>query len=329
MHKIINNSFLITGGTGSFGKALCGKLAEMKLTNVTIYSRDKKAQELMAITFPFFRYVTGDITDRERLSFAMSETDYVIHAAAMKDVSLCERYPGEAARINITGTEVVLECARKCGVKKLLAISTDKAVNPQGVMGMTKAIMESLVRSAALEAGCTSLSIVRFGNLSGSAGTVIPLFIKQATEGKILTVTDPEMTRFLMTPEESAEYALFTLLNSVNGDLFLKLSHSVSVGSIAKAVLETVKGAGSFTREGYLVTGARPGEKSFETMATAGEMSASEVIEGKYLRIPLLKNKNEFKHPCKEEYNSSNAQRMTDEELTEIISDIRQKQLIN
>ncbi|MHC1779193.1 MAG: polysaccharide biosynthesis protein [Bacteroidales bacterium] len=330
MQKIKNGSFLITGGTGSFGKALCGKLVSMGVSNVTIYSRNIDTQRIMSIKYPFFKFISGDINDRERLVDAMRNIDFVIHAAALKDVVLCEKNPSLAAKINITGTETVLDCVIECGVKKIVAISSDKAVNPSGVMGMTKAIMERLVRVKAMEVeslkpgvkSSPEISLVRFGNLTGSSGTVIPLFIKQASEGKRLTVTDPDMTRFLMTPEESADYVLFTLTNAVNGDLFIKKSPSVSVGSIAKSVIEVVSGADTKQESGYLVTGARPGEKKFETMATAAEISASEEVGPGYLRVPLLINNQSGAISLSMDYNSHNSQRMNEEDLKKIINTI-------
>ncbi len=330
MQKIKSGSFLITGGTGSFGKALCGRLVTQNISEVTIFSRDMERQRVMSLKYPLFKYVSGDINDRVALMDAMRNIDYVIHAAALKDVVLCEKNPALAAKINITGTETVLDCAIECGVKHFVAISSDKAVNPSGVMGMTKAIMERLIKEKALEtenkrdisSPITSVSLVRFGNLTGSTGTVIPLFIKQASEGKQLTVTDPDMTRFLMTPEESAEYVLFTLSNALNGDLFIRKSPSVSVGSIAKSVIEVVSGADNIQNKGYLVSGARPGEKKFETMATAHEISTSELVEEGYLRIPLIRENLPGSPSSAFEYNSHNSERMKDNELKKIIQEI-------
>ncbi len=337
MQKIKSGSFLITGGTGSFGKALCVRLVALNIYNVTIYSRDAEMQRKMSLKYPYFKYISGDINDRDKLMYAMKNIDYVIHAAAMKDVVMCENFPALAVKNNIIGTEITLECAIECGVKRFVAISSDKAVNPSGVMGMTKAIMERLVKAKALEIESKTsgvkpeiaISLVRFGNLSGSTGTVIPLFIKQATEGKRLTVTDPDMTRFLMTPEESADYVLFTLANSANGDLFIKKSPSVSVGSIAKSVVEVVTGVDTLQGSSYLVSGARPGEKKFETMATAAEISASEEVSGGYFRISLPGQNVPESHLTAIDYNSHNSERMKEDELKKIIIEIRRGMQVN
>lgn len=327
MQNIKSGSFLITGGTGSFGNALCRRLVSLNITDVTIFSRDRGKQESMSAKYPFFKLISGDINEREKLMNAMKNIDYVIHAAALKDVVLCEKNPALAAKINITGTETVLNCAIESGVKKIIAVSSDKAVNPSGVMGMTKAIMERMVKAKALETEFKSsgkdtpsaISLVRFGNLTGSSGTVIPLFIKQASEGKRLTVTDPDMTRFLMTPEASADYLLFTLMHSSNGDLFIKKSHSVSIGTIAKSVIEIVSGGDPSSQLGYMVTGARAGEKKFETMASAAEISASELVEEGYLRISLIRENLPDSALSAIEYNSHNSERMSDDELKKII----------
>ena len=318
MQKIKNGSFLITGGTGSFAKALCERLVLMNISEVTIYSRDARAQRLMSLKYPLFKYVSGDINDSEKLMEAMQNIDYVVHAAALKDVVMCEKDPALAARINITGSESVFECAIRSGVKRVVAVSSDKAVNPSGVMGMTKAIMERMVRAKAMESAGTIFTLVRFGNLTGSSGTVIPLFLKQASEGKKLTVTDPDMTRFLMTPSEAAEYLLYALANSKNGDLFIRKSPSVSIGSIAKLI-----------GNGYTVTGARPGEKKFETMATSAEISASEEIEGRYLRVSLIGQNVPANSRTSVEYNSHNSERMREEDLKKIILDISSSMHIN
>ncbi len=312
-----NKIVLITGGTGSFGHAMVERLLLSAVKEIRIFSRDSKKQVQMALCFktrptlsPAITFFSGDITDRLSLDKAMSGVDYLIHAAAAKDVSFCESNPLEASRINIFGTGNVIESALKHSVKKIIIISTDKACYPVGAMGISKAMMEKVVFSAA-ESGniMCSICVVRFGNLLGSSGTVVPIFIKQIKEGKNLTVTNPEMTRFMMTPDDAVDLTLCAILEGSNGDLIIQKAPSASLGILAKALID-LYGLGNDSK--IEVMGPRPGEKLFETMATQNEMlKATEIpftlqfnksgSDKKYLRIPL---KGLNVNPSANEFNS-------------------------
>jgi len=302
-----NKIVLITGGTGSFGYATVKRLLEQDLKEIRIYSRDEKKQSEMNLCFqtkpggsPILSFFPGDITDPHSLGKAMNGVDFLIHAAAAKEVPYCEANPLEASRINIFGTGNVIECALNHNVSKIIIISTDKACYPVGAMGISKAMMEKVAFSAA-EKSCgttipgTSICIVRFGNLMGSAGTVVPIFVKQIKEGKNLTVTNPEMTRFMMTPDDAVDLTFCAILKGSNGDLIIQEAPSATLETLTKALVDLYgKGKGVKIE----VMGPRPGEKLFETMATQAEMiKATEIpfisssgnngFEKKYLRIPL------------------------------------------
>jgi UDP-glucose 4-epimerase len=318
---------VITGGTGSFGTALAKRLAASGNCDVVIFSRNRDKQERMRERFPSFRYIIGDILNRLDLENAIDGADYLIHAAALKEVPYCEENPMEAALNNITGTNIVIESSIAKGLKKVLIISTDKAVLPSSAMGISKAMMEKVVWAKANQIDVnsssqkpvTALSVIRFGNLLGSTGTVIPLFIKQIRDGKPLTVTNPDMTRFMMTLEHSVNYALFALENGLNGDLIIERASSVSIGDIATAVIENTPGSSSAQ---YTITGARAGEKLYEIMATEQEMLRSEELNNNYFRVSMLHSvKPRQTNPLKE-LNSHTAPRLENSDLKAIINDI-------
>jgi UDP-glucose 4-epimerase len=306
-----NKIILITGGTGSFGYAAVKRLLEQDLKEIRIYSRDEKKQSEMALCFqtkpagsPILSFFPGDITDPHLLDKAMNGVDFLIHAAAAKEVPYCEANPLEASRINIFGTGNVIECALNHNVSKIIIISTDKACYPVGAMGISKAMMEKVAFSAAEKTTETtipgqeaksSVCIIRFGNLMGSAGTVVPIFVRQIKEGKNLTVTNPEMTRFMMTPDDAVDLTFCAIFEGCNGDLIIQEAQSATLETLTKALVD-LHGKGKGVK--IEVMGPRPGEKLFETMATQAEMiKATEIpfisssvnngSEKKYLRIPL------------------------------------------
>jgi UDP-glucose 4-epimerase len=297
-----NKIILITGGSGSFGYAVVRRLLEQDLKEIRIFSRDEEKQNKMALYLnnkfgnsSVLRFFQGDITDRSSLDKAMRGVNFLIHAAAAKEVPFCEANPLEASRINIFGTGNVIECALNHEVNKIIIISTDKACYPVGAMGISKAMMEKVAFSAAEKAGKSSVCVVRFGNLLGSAGTVVPIFIKQIKEGKNLTVTNPEMTRFMMTPDDAVDLTLCAMLEGGNGDLIIQEAPSATLETLTKALVD-LYGSGKGVK--IEVMGPRPGEKLFETMATQTEMfKATEIpyisksgnydSDKKYLRIPL------------------------------------------
>lgn len=325
-----NKRVVITGGTGSFGAALAERLAVSENCEVVIFSRNREKQEMMRERFPSFKYIIGDILNREILENAIDGADFLIHAAALKEVPYCEENPMEAALNNINGTNIVIESSVAKGLKKVLIISTDKAVLPSSAMGISKAMMEKVVwanankldENSSSKKPLTALSLIRFGNLLGSTGTVIPLFIKQIRNGSPLTVTNPDMTRFMMTLEQSVSYALFALENGVNGDLIIERASSVSIGDIATAVIENTPGSRS---DKYTITGARPGEKLYEIMATEQEMSRSEELNNNYLRVSMLNSVKPSQINPLKELNSHTAPRLDRSTLKEIIKKISEQ----
>lgn len=301
-----NKIILITGGTGSFGYAAVKRLLEEDLKEIRVFSRDEAKQTKMALHFQKHRgssvlhFFCGDITDSKSLEKVMKGVDFLVHAAAVKEVPYCEANPLEAARINIFGTGNVIECAVNNNVGKIIIISTDKACYPVGAMGISKAMMEKVAFSAAEKSGDTPISgtsvcIVRFGNLMGSAGTVVPIFINQIKNGKNLTVTNPLMTRFLMTPNDAVDLTFCAITEGNNGDLIIQEAPSAALETLTKALVDLY---GSGEKSEIEVLGTRPGEKLFETMATQAEMFKATDIPfisespdsgpgKKYLRIPL------------------------------------------
>jgi UDP-glucose 4-epimerase len=250
----------------------------------------------------------------------MSGADYVIHAAALKDVHYCEANPREAVEVNVTGSVNVLNAAKETGIERIVFISSDKACFPMGTMGITKALMEKMVLAECRKTDSLKCSIVRFGNLMGSAGTVIPLFVRLAREGADLTVTNPEMTRFMMTIADAVDLTLLALEYGENGDIMVEQANSATIETLAQGALLYAGITSEEERKSRIkVTGARPGEKHYETMATSEEVSKAKFISVNkklYLKIsPSVKSPN--KHV--EEYNSHNAVSLTTEEMAEII----------
>lgn len=310
-------SALITGGTGSFGKTMLLHLLERGYENVRVFSRDEDKQHSLRIQLndPRVEFHIGDIRDRDRLKTAMSGVQHVFHAAALKQVPSCEFFPMEAVRTNIIGSENVMEAAIARGVEKVVLLSTDKAVFPVNAMGMSKAMMEKLVAAKArLEPNCgTTFSLVRYGNVTGSRGSVIPLFIDQCREGRALTVTDPEMTRFLLPLPQTVELVDHAFMHAEQGDLFVRKAPAATVGVIAEAMLGLFR-----SREGIKVIGERHGEKLYETLASAAELYRSEDM-GDYIRIPVdtrdlnyekFHERGELHQNTLEDYHSHNTERL-------------------
>lgn len=310
-------SALITGGTGSFGKTMLRYLLDRGYKNVRVFSRDEDKQHSLRIELndPRVEFHIGDIRDRDRLKTAMNGVEHVFHAAALKQVPSCEFFPMEAVRTNIIGSENVMEAAIARGVKKVVLLSTDKAVFPVNAMGMSKAMMEKLVAAKArLEPNCgTIFSLVRYGNVTGSRGSVIPLFIDQCRERKALTVTDPEMTRFLLPLPQTVELVEHAFNHAEQGDLFVRKAPAATVGTIAEAMLELFE-----SRKGIKVIGERHGEKLYETLASAAELYRSEDM-GDYIRIPVdtrdlnyekFHERGELHQNTLDDYHSHNTERL-------------------
>lgn len=275
---------MITGGTGSFGNTVLKRFLDTSVREIRIFSRDEKKQEDMRIALANdkVKFYIGDVRDYDSISQAMIGVDYVFHAAALKQVPSCEFYPMEAVRTNVLGTENVLNAAIARDVARVVVLSTDKAVYPINAMGISKAMAEKLMvtKSRTVPAGGTVLCATRYGNVMASRGSVIPLFIEQLRAGEPLTVTDPEMTRFLMSLEDSVDLVLHAFAHAEQGDLFIQKSPASTVGDLAEAL----KGVFNKTNP-VKVIGTRHGEKLYESLVSREEMAKAEDM-GRYYRIP-------------------------------------------
>ena len=279
-----NCTLLITGGTGSFGQAVLKRFLKTDVGEIRIFSRDEKKQEDMRVSFSNskLKFYIGDVRSSDSLMQAMRGVDYVFHAAALKQVPSCEFYPMEALRTNVIGTENVLNAASQCGVKRLVVLSTDKAVYPINAMGISKAMAEKVMVAKARMQGETEtvFCATRYGNVMASRGSVIPLFVEQIRSGKPLTLTDPNMTRFLMSLEDSVDLVLFAYANGQQGDIFIQKAPASTLENLAKALLELFGG-----NNGMRIIGTRHGEKLYESLISREEMAHAQDL-GKYFRIP-------------------------------------------
>lgn len=280
-----NKVLMITGGTGSFGNVVLNRFLQTDIKEIRIFSRDEKKQEEMRIKFNSkkLKFYIGDVREAEGLSQALKGVDYVFHAAALKQVPSCEFYPMEAIKTNIIGTENLINAALKNQVKRVVILSTDKAVYPINAMGLTKALSEKIMiaRSRALNESDTIFCATRYGNVMGSRGSVIPLFMEQIFEEKKLTITDPEMTRFMMSLEESVDLVLHAFKYGNQGDIFVQKAPACTVENLATALIEI------FTPKNkqFNIIGTRHGEKLYETLVSREEI-AKAVDMGRYFRVP-------------------------------------------
>jgi len=280
-----NKTLLITGGTGSFGNAVLRRFLDSDLAEIRIFSRDEKKQDDMRKRYnnPKLKFYIGDVREIRSVRAAMRGVDYVFHAAALKQVPSCEFHPMEAVRTNVMGTENVLETAIAAGVKKVVCLSTDKAVYPINAMGISKAMMEKVMVAASRNLGGTDTVIcgTRYGNVMASRGSVIPLFIDQVFANKPITVTDPLMTRFMMTLEDAVELVLFAFTHGENGDIFVQKAPAATVKVLTQAILELLDKPGHPVHE----MGTRHGEKLYEALLSREEMACAEDLGG-YFRVP-------------------------------------------
>ena len=280
-----DKTILITGGTGSFGGTMCRRLLRAGAREVRIFSRDELKQEMMRIELSDerLRFYLGDVRIRESVDNAMKDVDYVFHAAALKQVPSCEFFPMQAVLTNVVGSHNVIESAASLGVERVVCLSTDKAVYPINSMGMTKALMEQVAQAAARAAGesGTVVCSVRYGNVMYSRGSVIPLFVKQLREGNDLTVTNPAMTRFMLSLEHATELVLHAFAHSEQGDIFIRKAPACTVGDLARAVI-ALFGA----QVGVRSIGIRHGEKLYETLATKEELANADDM-GDYFRVRM------------------------------------------
>jgi UDP-N-acetylglucosamine 4,6-dehydratase len=279
-----NKVLLITGGTGSFGNAVLNRFLNTDIKEIRIFSRDEKKQDDMRKKFNSdkLKFYIGDVRDYQSVSNAMRGVDYIFHAAALKQVPSCEFYPLEAVKTNVIGTENVLEAAINHGVQKVVCLSTDKAVYPINAMGISKAMMEKVIvaKSRNVPNGMT-ICTTRYGNVMASRGSVIPLFCRQIIEGKALTVTDPNMTRFMMTLDDAVDLVLHAFENGLNGDIFVQKAPGATIDVLTKAIFNLMGKPDHQVN----VIGTRHGEKLYEALCSREEMFVAQ-DQGEYYRIP-------------------------------------------
>lgn len=317
---------LITGGTGSFGNAVLKRFLNTEVKEIRIFSRDEKKQDDMRVRLKSdkVKFYIGDVRDYESVDSALKGVDYIFHAAALKQVPSCEFYPMEAVKTNILGTENVLNAALNNKVKKVIVLSTDKAVYPINAMGTSKAMMEKLMvaKSRTVDEHITILCGTRYGNVIASRGSVIPLFINQIKSGQPLTVTDSNMTRFMMSLDSAVDLVLYAFKYAQQGDMFVKKAPACTIGDLVLAIKELFN-----AKNEIKIIGTRHGEKLFETLLTREEMVKAEDC-GDYFRISadmrdLNYNKyfieGEIEVSVKEDYNSHNTKRLKVKEIKEIL----------
>jgi len=311
-----NKILLITGGTGSFGNAVLRRFLDSEISEIRIFSRDEKKQDDMRKKYQNrkLRFYIGDVRDFQSVLNAMRGVDYVFHAAALKQVPSCEFYPLEAVKTNILGTENILEAAILSNVNRVICLSTDKAVYPINAMGMSKGLMEKVIVAKSRNSGITTICTTRYGNVMGSRGSVIPLFCKQVIDGHDLSITDPNMTRFMMTLEEAVNLVLYAFENGNSGDIFVQKSPASTISNLVDAI-KSIFGA-----EYHPVStiGTRHGEKLYEILLSREEMVISQDL-GNYYRIPAdnrdlnysaFFDKGELKISDSTEYTSHNTERL-------------------
>mgnify|MGYP006085625959 CR=1 FL=1 len=316
-----NKIILITGGTGSFGNAVLKKFLGYDYKEIRIFSRDEKKQHDMRVKLnnPKVKFYIGDVRRPESIDFAMQGVDYVFQAAALKQVPSCEFFPMEATLTNVMGTNNVINSAIKNGVKKVICLSTDKAAYPINAMGISKALMEKVAIALSRNNTTTQICVTRYGNVMASRGSVIPHFIDQIKNNKPITITNPEMTRFLMSLDEAVDLVLFAFENGKQGDLFVQKSPASTIKDLATALKELFS-----SKNPIEIIGTRHGEKLYETLCTKEEMSKADNLKGFY-RIPAdNRDLNYGKYfekgdllPELEDYNSHNTKQLNIKEIQE------------
>lgn len=319
-----DKTLLITGGTGSFGNAILKRFLETDIGEIRIFSRDEKKQDDMRKLYKNdkIKFYIGDVRDISSVKNAMYKVDYIFHAAALKQVPSCEFFPLEAVKTNVIGTDNVLTAAIECGVKKVICLSTDKAAYPINAMGISKAMMEKVfvAKSKTVSPDKTLICGTRYGNVMASRGSVIPLFIEQIKNGENLTVTDPNMTRFLMSLDEAVELVIFAFKNAQAGDIMVQKSDSSTIRDLAQAVSELFN-----SKNEVKIIGTRHGEKLYETLLTKEEFVVAQDMGG-FFRVPADKRdlnydkyfvEGDIKLSTEEEYNSQNTGILNVEQIKE------------
>lgn len=317
---------VITGGTGTFGNAVLDRMLHAGLKEIRILSRDEKKQDDMRRQYanPALRFYIGDVRNASSLTDVMAGADYVFHAAALKQVPSCEFYPMEAVRTNILGADNVMDVAVNSGVRRVVVLSTDKAAYPINAMGMSKAMMEKLMvaRSRVAAERGSVLSGTRYGNVMASRGSVIPLFLEQIASGKPLTVTNPAMTRFMMSIDNAVELVLYAFEHARPGDLFVQKAPAATIGTLAEAMLRLFD-----SKVGIRELGIRHGEKLYETLLTREEMARANDLGGYYrvnpdgrdLNYEVFFSEGEREAAEAAEYHSHNTERLTVEQMMELL----------
>lgn len=332
-----DKTLLITGGTGSFGNAVLHRFLGSDIKEIRIFSRDEKKQDDMrhALQTNKIKYYIGDVRNKRSVDVAMQGVDYVFSAAALKQVPSCEFFPMEAVKTNIEGTNNVLDSAVEHRVKNVVVLSTDKAAYPINAMGMSKALMEKVAIAKGRELGdnaATTICCTRYGNVMGSRGSVIPLWVDQMEDRKPITITDPNMTRFMMTLDDAVDLVIYAFTHGKNGDLFVQKAPAATLGTLATALKETYAKVNPVYGETEVkVIGTRHGEKLYETLVTREEMVRAEDMEN-YYRIPCdTRDLNYDKFFTKgnadvakiEDYHSHNTRRLDVAEMKELLLKLR------
>ena len=320
-----DGKLLITGGTGSFGNAVLRRFLESDLVEIRIMSRDEKKQDDMRKKYNHskLKFYIGDVRDYGSVLNAMRGADYVFHAAALKQVPSCEFHPLQATKTNVLGTENVLEAATVCNVEKVICLSTDKAVYPINAMGISKALMEKVAVAKSRNSKSTTICVTRYGNVMASRGSVIPLFVEQVRACKPITVTDSNMTRFMMTLNDAVDLVLYAFKNGQSGDIFVQKAPAASIDTLAHALVELL----GRPDHPIKIIGTRHGEKLCEVLLSREEM-AEAVNIGEYYRIPpdlrdlnyskfVEQGDEKFSHS--EDYNSHNTERLDVERMKELL----------
>jgi UDP-N-acetylglucosamine 4,6-dehydratase len=322
-----NKTLLITGGTGSFGNAVLRKFLSTDIQEIRIFSRDEKKQHDMRIEFqnPKVKFHIGDVRDYESINLALNGVDYVFHAAALKQVPSCEFYPIEAVRTNVLGTENVLNAAIANKVAKVICLSTDKAVYPINAMGISKAMMEKVMVAKSRVSGETILVGTRYGNVMASRGSVIPLFLEQIKNNKPITITDPEMTRFMMTLDDAVELVIYAFQHGNSGDIFVQKSPASTIGELADAMKKIYD-----SNVDLKVIGTRHAEKLYETLLAREEVQVAEDL-GNYYRVAADNRDLNYNKYFTEgsgsiseidDYHSHNTNRLSEAELISLLNSI-------
>tara|TARA_B100000795_G_scaffold165047_1_gene124154 strand:+ start:17103 stop:18131 length:1029 start_codon:yes stop_codon:yes gene_type:complete len=329
-----NKVVLITGGTGSFGNAVLNRFLDSDVSEIRVFSRDEKKQDDMRKKYQNqkLKFYIGDVRDIDSVRSAMRGVDFVFHAAALKQVPSCEFYPLQAVKTNVIGTENVLESAIEHGVKRVICLSTDKAVYPINAMGISKAMMEKVAIAKSRESRDTCICVTRYGNVMASRGSVIPLFVDQIRSQKPITITDPEMTRFMMTLDDAVDLVIYAFKHGQSGDTFVQKAPAASIEILTEALKDILDVKDYKVK----VMGTRHGEKLFETLLSREEMAASQDL-GDYYRVPPdLRDLNYGKFMDEGErliseardYNSHNTERLDLEGMKILLMKLEYLQLI-